>query len=81
MAISSVVQEIEQEIARLEEAKRLLEGGSLSASGRRATKSKGAPATKRTLSAAGRKAIAAAQKARWAKVRRAQKAAASAPSA
>jgi hypothetical protein len=78
MAISAVVQEIEEEIARLEEAKRLLEGGVLSGGKSRGSRASTAPArAKRTLSAAGRKAIAAAQKARWAKVRKAQKAAAS----
>lgn len=77
MAINSVVQEIEEEIARLQQAKRLLEGGPLNAPGRRSAGSapKGASRGRRTLSAAGRKAIAAAQKARWAKVRKAQKAA------
>lgn len=77
MAISAVVHEIEEEIARLEEAKRLLEGGVLGGGNSRiARKSAATGRTKRTLSAAGRKAIAAAQKARWAKVRKAQKSAA-----
>ncbi len=77
MAINSVVQEIEEEITRLQQAKRLLEGGPLNAPGRKssdAVSKRGARGT-RTLSPAGRKAIAAAQKARWAKVRKAQKAA------
>jgi hypothetical protein len=78
MAISSVVQEIEQEIARLQEAKRLLEGGAVGSSGRRTAIAKAGARPKRVLSAAGRKAIAAAQKARWAKVRKAQRAAAAA---
>jgi hypothetical protein len=63
MDTSEIIEAIDQEIYRLETAKALLTGGG--------------PATeqhqRREISAAGRRRIAAAQKARWAKVKKAAK--------
>ena len=58
--IASIVQELRQERGRLDEAIRALEGVS-SGAGRRGGK------LGRRISAAGRRRIAAAQRARWAK--------------
>ena len=60
--IASIVQELRQERGRLDEAIRALEGVSNSAGG-------GTRRTGRRISAAGRRRIAAAQRARWAKIR------------
>lgn len=75
MSIEKIVSEIDAEIGRLEEAKRLLSGDS---AGKRkpGRPRKGvvvsAPVKKRrTLSAAARAKIATAQKARWAKAKKA----------
>jgi hypothetical protein len=69
-----IVSEIDAEIARLEEAKLLLSGGTPGKRGPgRPRKTAGAstPAKKRRkLSAAARAKISAAQKARWAKVKK-----------
>jgi len=62
--IEDIVQELKAEIEKLSQAVRLLEGT-------KATKR--AKATRRKMSAAGRKRIAAAQRARWRKIRRAKK--------
>ena len=86
MQTSELVAAIDEEIARLEHARALLSGSGtgsahrwrpseafsgLGASGARLRK-------RRTISAAGRARIAAAQKARWAEVKRAAKRAAAA---
>jgi hypothetical protein len=64
MTISVVLSQIDIEIAKLQQARKLL-AGNVVGNGR-ATK----PARKkRTMSAAGRARIAAAQRARWAKVK------------
>jgi len=63
MNYKDAIKEIDGQIKRLEEARRVLVG--LSGGGRR----KGT----RTMSAAGRRRIAAAQRKRWAKIRAAKK--------
>jgi len=77
--IDSVVKQLQQERARLEDelhrvtaalttfGKVYLEGN------KRRSAATPAPAKKRTISAAGRRRIAAAQRARWAKVRAGKK--------
>ena len=73
MDVTEIVAELDAEIARLQHVKGLLLGeGSGTGNGRGAVKAKPA-AKKRTMSAAGRAAIAAAQKARWAKQKKAAK--------
>jgi hypothetical protein len=73
MEINHIITEIDAEIARLQQAKDLLNGTTNKRSpGRPAAHIASAP-TKRTMSAAGRARIAAAQKARWAKVKKAAK--------
>jgi len=62
MSIESIKQEIRAEIQKLSTVLRLLEGGA---------KAAGSP--RRTMSEAGRKRIAAAQRARWARVRAGKK--------
>jgi hypothetical protein len=67
MNTEEIIEEIDAEIKRLEEAKSLLNGTSVK------PKSAGGSSVgngKRTMSAAGRARIAAAQKARWAKAKR-----------
>jgi hypothetical protein len=68
MSLESITQEIREEIAKLSQALHLLEGG-----GKRKAKQAKTPGTKRKISAAGRRRIAAAQRARWAKIRAAKK--------
>jgi hypothetical protein len=63
MSIDSIKQEMRIEISKLNQALRALEG----------VGSKQTKTGTRKLSAAGRKRIAAAQRARWAKVRAAKK--------
>jgi len=85
MQPAELIAAIDEEIARLEQARNLLAsaGTGLAHRGRRAGAFYGgtAPRKRRTISAAGRARIAAAQKARWAKVKRAAKRAAAAPAA
>jgi hypothetical protein len=66
---SLVINEIDEEITRLQAARALLLGGSGGSvsSGKKTRKAKGTG--RKPMSAAGRAKIAAAQKARWAKVR------------
>jgi hypothetical protein len=83
MDIRTLVAEIDAEIARLEKAKALLAGQTVTSKRRRPsstkTKTRGAgfafgnstAAPKRKISAEGRARIAAAQKARWAKAKKA----------
>lgn len=63
MSLKAITKEIRKEIAKLSQVLHLLEG-------RAKTKIKRA---RRKMSAAGRKRIAAAQRARWAKIRAAKK--------
>jgi hypothetical protein len=76
-----IIAQIDSEIARLEQAKSILSGGTkaTTAKAKRGPKPKTAPTSittkKRLLSPEARARIAAAQKARWAKVRKAAKAA------
>jgi hypothetical protein len=62
---NSIIKAIDDQIGRLQEAKRLI-GGISTSNGRR-----GARKGRRKLSAKARKAISLAQKARWAKQKRA----------
>jgi hypothetical protein len=66
MDTNHILTEIDAEIARLERAKMLLTGATTKRSPGRPPAS---PGKKRTMSAAGRARIAAAQKARWAKAK------------
>lgn len=66
MSLESIATEIRAEIEKLNQVLRLLEGG-------RTKATKQATAPRRTISAAGRKRIAAAQRARWKKIREAAK--------
>ncbi len=63
MSLKAITKEIRAEVAKLNQVLHLLEG-------RAKTKVKQA---RRKMSAAGRKRIAAAQRARWAKIRAAKK--------
>lgn len=67
MSLESITQQVREEISKLSEVLHLLEGN-----GARPAKG-GRVKARRKLSAAGRKRIAAAQRARWAKVRAAKK--------
>jgi hypothetical protein len=76
--MQSVVTQLQRERARLEDelhrvTAALTAFGNVYLHGSR-PKDSGVPHKKRTLSAAGRKRIVAAQKARWAKIRAAKKA-------
>ena len=66
MSLESIKQQIREEVAKLNHVLRLL--GSTGAK-----QTKAAKAPRRKLSVAGRKRIAAAQRARWAKIRAAKK--------
>jgi hypothetical protein len=68
--IENIIRDVKEEIAKLSEVLRLLEGGTTRGK-RLARKSTALPTRK--ISAAGRKRIAAAQRARWAKIRAAKK--------
>ena len=61
MGIETITKQIKAEIEKWHHVLRLLEG--------RGTKSKAKPGRRKGISAAGRKRIAAAQRARWAKIR------------
>jgi len=79
MDTTEIIAQIDSEIARLEQVKRLLSGTTATTTikAKRGPKPKTAPAPitskKRILSPEARGRIAAAQKARWAKVRKAAK--------
>jgi hypothetical protein len=74
MDTSQILTAIDEEIARLEQAKSLLTGSTTKPTpGRKPASAAPASAKKRTMSAAGRARIAAAQKARWAKAKKAAK--------
>jgi hypothetical protein len=69
LSIESITQEVKEEISKLTQVLHLLGG-----TGAKPAKSKAQPkAPRRKMSAAGRKRIAAAQRARWAKIRAAKK--------
>ena len=75
MSIEGILAEIDSEIARLQQAKQLL-GATITKKGPgrppgQAAAALTAPKVRRTLSASARAKIGAAQKARWAKVRKA----------
>jgi hypothetical protein len=88
MSLELIKQQLKDEISRMSQVLRLLEGGA-KASGRKVSaagkarmaeaqetqwaKVKGQAKPRRKLSAAGRASIIAAQKARWAKLRAAKK--------
>ena len=79
MDTASIIQEIDSEISRLEQARAILVGTAVKRSAGRpkrtqpVLKTVSAKPTKRVLSAEARARIAAAQKLRWAKSRRAAK--------
>jgi hypothetical protein len=70
-----ILKAIDEEIARLREARALLAGSGSPAGGSKTTAS-GPSTRRRTLSAKARRAIAEAQRRRWAKVKSQKKAAA-----
>jgi hypothetical protein len=73
MDTTEIIQTIDAEIARLERARALLNGHTAQVRSGRPIGSKATPAAKplrRKMSAEGRARIVAAQKARWAKVKR-----------
>ena len=67
MSLESITQQVKEEISRLNEVLHLLEGGTKPA------KSMGQVRQRRKMSAAGRKRIGDAQRARWARVRAGKK--------
>jgi hypothetical protein len=75
-----ILNAIDEEIAKLRQARALLADSGSPAAGKRAKKAPSAaasrPAPRRTLSAKARRAIAEAQRKRWAKVKSQKKAAA-----
>jgi len=77
LSIERIVSEIDAEIGRLEEATRLLSGGEAARRGPgrppKDLTATVAPKKRRAFSAAARAKMAAAQKARWAKVRKSAK--------
>jgi hypothetical protein len=68
----NILAEIDQQIAKLQQAKALLSGSAPAPAAKRGrpagTKYAAAPRKRRKLSAAGRKAIAEAQRKRWAAI-------------
>jgi hypothetical protein len=69
MSLESITQAIREQISRLNQVLHLLEGGVK----QKATKQAKTPGFKRKISVAGRRRIAAAQRARWAKIRAGKK--------
>ncbi len=77
MNTDAIIQQIDNEISRLEQAKSILTKGSngykpAAASRKSAGPAAAAPKVKRVLSVEARRKIAAAQRRRWAKARSAQ---------
>jgi hypothetical protein len=68
LSIESITQQVKEEISKLTHVLRLLED-----TGAKPAKSKAQIGQRRKISAAGRKRIAAAQRARWAKIRAGKK--------
>jgi hypothetical protein len=79
MHTNEILSQIDAEISRLQEVKNILSGMSTTKAKRGPNKTHVAPTLittkRRTMSAEGRLRIAAAQKARWAKAKKAKKAA------
>lgn len=73
MNVTSIIAELDGEIARLTQARALLSG--MGSKGSTKAKAKAPAKTRRPLSAKARKAIATAQRKRWAAVRAKAKAA------
>ena len=78
MEVKQIVEELDQEIARLKEARALLTGGSSGPTGRRRGRPPGkatgsGKTRKRRLTPEGRKRISDALKRRWAARRKAEK--------
>jgi hypothetical protein len=69
MSTNEIIEAIDAEIRRLQEAKALLDGGTTSTPAAKPSPKPG----RRTISAAGRARIVAAQKARWARTKKAAK--------
>jgi hypothetical protein len=71
MAIDNILAQIDSEITRLQQARKLLAtlGTTTPSAGRKAAKSAAKPAKKRKISAEGRRRIAEAQRKRWAALR------------
>jgi ABC-type Fe3+-citrate transport system substrate-binding protein len=70
MSLESITKQVREEIAKLNQVLRLLDG---SGGKQKTTKQAKTPGFKRKISAAGRRRIAAAQRARWARIRAAKK--------
>jgi hypothetical protein len=68
LSIESITQQVKAEISKLTQVLRLLQG-----TGVKRAKNKAQVGPRRKMSAAGRKRIAAAQRARWAKIKAAKK--------
>jgi hypothetical protein len=68
MSIESITKQVKEEISKLTQVLHLL-----GSTGAKLTKNKAQVGPRRKMSAAGRKRIAAAQRARWAKIRAAKK--------
>ena len=77
METNQIIAQIDTEIARLQEVKSILSGSTITKVKRGPKRTKTAPkpviVKKRTMSPEGRAKIAAAQKARWAKTKKAAK--------
>ena len=71
--IENIIQEVKEEIARLSQVVRLLEGTPTTPTRGQKAAQKSTARPTRIISAAGRKRIAAAQRARWAKIRAAKR--------
>jgi len=71
MSLEGILNEIDAEIDRLQQAKRLLSGTAILKRGPGRPRGASPKPKRRVLSAAARAKIAAAQKARWAKARKA----------
>jgi ABC-type Fe3+-citrate transport system substrate-binding protein len=69
MSLESITQQVKEEISKLTQVLRLLEG----TGAKQAKRQLQAKAPRRKISAAGRRRIAAAQRARWAKIRAGKK--------
>ena len=69
MSLESITQQVKAEIAKLNQVLHLLGGGAE----QKATKQAKTPGPKRKISVAGRRGIAAAQRARWARIRAGRK--------
>jgi hypothetical protein len=73
MGVESIAAQVKAEIAKLQQVLNLLEGGAKPTAAKTASVSVPTANPRRKMSAAGRRRIAAAQKARWAKIRAAKK--------